>query len=651
MTSRYFSEPGLPYLVIGGIILLVLFSFAFSGVQSASAADDQIAILFTHDVHSHVEPSEYTQEGVTQLLGGYARIKTLIDREKNSYANTLVLDAGDFSMGSLFQSVYSQEALELRLMGLMGFQFTTLGNHEFDYRAEGLDGMLQAAKKSGDPLPEIIQSSIIWEKSSGSYTPALRQTFEDFGIKEYAIVSIGKYRAAIIGLMGKDADNFAPTSGLHFEPIVQAAKRAIETIKANEQVDLIIALSHSGTSSGDHSEDEELASEVPELDVIVSGHSHTLLEQPIKNGKTLIVSAGENGKYLGELVLQRNPEGHGWNVASYQLIPVAKDVQEDPDMIEKIAEYKETLNTFVQRFGFDRYDQVIAENPYLFDTVPELYDAIEDRPLGNLIADAYVYEVQKAEGDQYDPVDVAVVPVGIIRASLNKGRLTVSDAYSVLSLGIGDDGISGYPLVSVFLTGEELETVAEIDASIGTMMEGSRLYWAGMSAVSNPNRLFLNRVTDVVLTDKNGEKSALEKDALYRVIVGLYSGQMLGSVQSLSGGLLKLQPKDRDGNPIDDINQLIIHDKNGREIKEWFAFADYLQSFEKNAEGISTVPARYAAGEGRKVYVDDDSLIELVKEPNWITLVIAAIGLFLLSFLIVLTKFIVRRCNRRIKSK
>ncbi len=126
---------------------------------------------------------------------------------------------------------------------------------------------------------------------------------------------------------------------------------------------------------------------------------------------------------------------------------------------------------------------------------------------------------------------------------------------------------------------------------------------------------------------------------------------MLGSVQSLSGGLLKLQPKDCDGNPIDDVNQLIIHDKNGQEIKEWFAFADYLQSFEKNAEGISTIPAQYAAGEGRKVYVDDNSLIELVKEPNWITMAIAAIGLVLLSFLILLTRFIVKRCNRRTKSK
>lgn len=118
-------------------------------------------------------------------------------------------------------------------------------------------------------------------------------------------------------------------------------------------------------------------------------------------------------------------------------------------------------------------------------------------PLGSIIADSYVYAVQKAEGEHYEKVYVTISPSGAIRDTFQQGAITVSDAFNVSSLGIGADRIPGYPLVSVYLTGKEIKTAAEIDASISPIMTSAQLYPSGLRWTYNPNRMLLNKVTDV----------------------------------------------------------------------------------------------------------------------------------------------------------
>lgn len=111
----------------------------------------------------------------------------------------------------------------------------------------------------------------------------------------------------------------------------------------------------------------------------------------------------------------------------------------------------------------------------------------------------------------------------------------------------------GYPLISVYLTGKELKTAAEIDASVSDFMTTARLYSSGLNFTYNPNRMILNKVTDVYLDDGNGGRIELEDDKLYRVVADLYSGQMLSAVTDMSYGLLSLVPKYADGTPIEDL--------------------------------------------------------------------------------------------------
>ena len=115
-------------------------------------------ILFTHDLHSHFLPSAQEDGGE---FGGFARLMTAIHAQKAKYPHAILVDGGDFSMGSLFQTSFATSALELRMMGAMGYDATTLGNHEFDYLPQGLASMLRAAKASGENTPAIVNSNYL----------------------------------------------------------------------------------------------------------------------------------------------------------------------------------------------------------------------------------------------------------------------------------------------------------------------------------------------------------------------------------------------------------------------------------------------------------------------------------------------------------
>lgn len=151
-------------------------------------------------------------------------------------------------------------------------------------------------------------------------------------------------------------------------------------------------------------------------------------------------------------------------------------MEQDAEITAYLSDYKEIINEeYLSRFGYTA-DQVLAENDITFSEVDDLYAKLEESNLGNLISDSYIYAVKQAEGEDYEPIALAVVASGVIRDTFQKGEITVSDAFNVSALGIGADRITGYPLVSVYLTGAELKTVAEIDASVSPLMTGRRSF-------------------------------------------------------------------------------------------------------------------------------------------------------------------------------
>ena len=243
--------------------------------------------------------------------------------------------------------------------------------------------------------------------------------------------------------------------------------------------------------------------------------------------------------------------------------------------------------------------------------------------------------------ENYVPVDVTVAPSGVIRGSFARGKVTAADAFNALSLGTGKDGIAGYPLVSVYLTGEELKLAAEIDISVSEIMSPARLYFSGLTYTYNPNRLILNRAFDVKVLDEEGSAAEPQSDKLYRVVADLYSAQMLGTVNSMSYGLLSVVPKDKDGETITDFEDHIIYDKNGSELKEWYALAGYLDSMDSQ-----DITEKYGAPEGRKVLEDSKTLKNIFKKPNKFFRMMAAAAILVIAILALIIVLIVKLIKR-----
>lgn len=635
---------------------LLITSFASPIPTFARSQDKEVQVLFTHDMHSHLDPYKINKDGSIELVGGFAKLKTTVDAKKQEKEATFLVDGGDFSMGTLYQTIYETEAPELTLMGQIGYDATTFGNHEFDYRSEGLSNMLHSAKRKAEKnpdlkLPALVSANIDWDKNTSKDNFLVRSAMEDYGSTPYTIVERGGVRVGMFGVLGEDADSCAPESGLEFEDIVETSKEVVKDMK-EEDVDMIICLSHSGTfEDADNSEDEILAQEVPEIDIIVSGHTHTRLDKPIQYGNTYIVSAGCYCENLGDIDLIQKEDGR-WQLDTYELTPLTAQVKENQAITTQLASYKETINQdYLSHFGYT-FDQVIAQNAVDFSQMDSFAMEHKEDPLGSIIADSYIHAVQQAEGDAYEKAHVALTPSGVIRDTFQTGNITVSDAFNVSSLGIGADRIPGYPLVSVYLTGKELKTIAEIDVSVSKIMPTAQLYPSGLRWTYNPNRMFLNRVTNVEFMTNvpytNGkETEKIEDNKLYRVIAGLYSAQMLGTVQDMSMGLLKIQPKDKEGNPIQDFEKVIIHDQKGTEVKEWYALASYIDSMKENEAGISQVSSHYNDTENRKEEINSKNPIELLKNPNkFAWMLYGAIVIIILLIVFIVRWFLKRRKNK-----
>jgi len=611
----------------------------------------ELNIIFTHDLHSHLESFNLEVDGTVEEVGGFAKIKTIIDEKKKEDPNTLVVDAGDFSMGTLYQTIYEEEASEVRMLGAMGFDVATFGNHELDYRDNKFSEMLKSAISSGDALPQFVLSNIDWEGASEELL-AIKDIMEDYGVKPYTMITKGNINIAIFGIFGEESLKYAPMTELPFTNPVESAKETVKLIQENEEADIIICLSHSGISEiKKDSEDEILAEKVPEIDIIISGHSHTTLSEPIISGNTIIGSTGEYGIQIGSLTVKK-AEDERWELANYELIPINDTIKEDKDTANLIKGFKSLIQeSYLEQYGYE-YDQVLANNPYNFTSIHKLGKEHVEEPLGNLLSDSYIYAVQEAEGEDYVPISVTVVPNGVIRDSFYVGDITVSDVFNVSSLGVGKDGIPGYPLMEVYLTGAELRTVAEVDASVSPLMEEARLNIGGLKFSFNPNRMILNKVTKVSLYSQVEESIEIVDEQLYRVVADLYSGQMLGAVADKSYGILSIIPKDRNGEPIKDLEDYIIYDGN-RELKAWVAIAKYMESFDE-AAGVSAIPSYYSETQNRKVVETSKNVVDLVKNPNKIAIIIYLIILLVIIMIAVIMILIgkkVRKVRRKKSTK
>ena len=650
------------------LLLAVLCVLPVGAVAEGCTQETNVTtILFTHDLHSHFLPQSTAEGGES---GGYARLKTVIDGERAMNPDALLVDGGDFSIGSLIQTLYTTQAAELRTMGAMGYDAVAIGNHEFDHKGTGFAEMLNSAKAAQQAAVELLlvdarplEDMDAYKERFGPVTPVLptlleanyapaddnpdrafiRSAMENYGVTDCMTLERGGVTYGLFGLMGVDSDECAPTSGFTRTDAAKAAKRCVEILKG-EGAEIIVCLSHSGTGDSlASSEDEELAKAVDGIDVIVSGHTHSTLAEPLVVNDTYIVSSGPYCQNLGSLTFSWDDGGEK-RLLDYRLIPIDETVAENPEIAGLVEQWKDMVGeTYLARYGLT-YDEVLTHTDCDLTTPASAVQ--ENNGLGTLVSDAFLWADRTLNAAYADsPHTVSVTADGVLRANLPAGDLTVAMAFDVLSMGVGEDGTSGFPLVAVYLTGKELKAAMEVDASVTPIMPAAQLYMSGAKYAFNTKRMFFNRVYDAALTDvtfdESGTGNAYEIDdnALYRVVTGMYSAQMLGTVKSKSMGLLSLEPKQANGTPVTDFADCILYDANGNELKEWYALAAYLEQF-----GEDGLPDRYAApANGCKQVSDSFAPGQLLAGWNGITWVVLGIVLLILALILLLIRSLRRR--------
>jgi 2',3'-cyclic-nucleotide 2'-phosphodiesterase (5'-nucleotidase family) len=254
------------------LLVVALLLAACSG-RPAREGPDTVLLLHTNDIHSHLLPGD---DGI----GGMARIAGYVERERAVRADVLFLDAGDGVAGTPVSSLF-QGRPAFAVMNSMGYDAMAVGNHEFDH---------------GWPLieqyREIAAFPILCANASGPGGRPLADA-------EWVLIEVDGVRVGVIGVvtpMTPEITAGGCTDGCEFRPAALAVRRLLPEVE--KKADLVVVLSHLGFE-----EDKALAKEVPEIDVIVGGHSHTEVKEPVRVGQTIVVQAYEYGKRIGRLEL------------------------------------------------------------------------------------------------------------------------------------------------------------------------------------------------------------------------------------------------------------------------------------------------------------------------------------------------------------
>ncbi|HRZ22206.1 MAG TPA: metallophosphatase, partial [Bacteroidales bacterium] len=277
----------------------IIISFFLTAAVALTAQDEKkLTILHTNDFHSHLQgfapESAYTPlvSDNDPTLGGLARIAGIIaDVRNENPGSTLVVDGGDCLMGTLFQALEPETGFQIPLMKKAGYDVVAMGNHDFDFGPEAYAGILRKAIERGD-IPVILLGNAITDPDDPA-DDAFEALRSEGLVKPWVVREVNGIRIGIFSLLGEDADESAPYAvPITFEKITKAAKRIVKELEG-QNCDMIICLSHSGVSRDKKGnwagEDAELAGKVKGIDLIISGHTHTYLREPlIVNGVPIV---------------------------------------------------------------------------------------------------------------------------------------------------------------------------------------------------------------------------------------------------------------------------------------------------------------------------------------------------------------------------
>lgn len=425
------------------LVLAVVFSFGSFAAETGT----HITLVHINDTHAKVFEGKYDGMGV-------AKVAEKVEALRAENPNTLLLDAGDSFHGTTFATLDEGESI-VKVMNAMNFDAMTAGNHDFNY---GQDRLVELAEMANFP---VLAANVT--KADGS------NLLESYVIKEVDGVKIGIFGLASPETVYKThPDN---VKGLTFADPVESSKAMVAELK--DQVDVIVALAHVGIDEETIVKSTDIANAVPEIDVIIDGHSHTDLENGMMVNGVLIVSSGEYTKNVG-IVDLTVVDGKVTNKSAKLF---NKSETEDMTGNAEITALLDDIQTDHEKIT----SVVLSNTKTVLDGEREQVRAGETN-LGNLIADAMLNETK---------ADVAITNGGGIRASIPVGDITKGDVITVLPFG-------NY-ITTKAVTGADIKAAIEngVDSYPGT--KGAFPHVAGMAYTFDANLPADARVTALTI--------------------------------------------------------------------------------------------------------------------------------------------------------
>jgi len=593
-------------------------------------------ILHTNDMHSNFvgmgPASDYTPFTLNDdsTRGGYARLSALIAKRRQvceAQGPVLVLDAGDFSMGTAFAAASRETGGELKLMAKMGYDATTFGNHEFDLGPDGLGKAISVAAKAGR-VPAVLASNT--ELAADEPTLAdLKRLTQDGVLRRYLVIERGDMRFGLFGVLGKEAQFYTSGGAATFADAIDTAKTTVKILRETEKVDVVICLSHGGVEKGPDGrytdgDDVRLPKAVRGIDVVIGGHSHTELREPIiVNRRTPVVQTGVAGMNLGELVIK--VDGDQLKVESYRLHAIDDSIAGDHAIDDEIAKLKTSVSAAVFASRGYSVDQPLAIAPR--DLPNTFTDIAAGTPLANLCTDAY---------REATHADIGFTANGMMRAPLTRGKsgvLTVYDVFALAPLGsCVVDPTAGSSLVTGYFTGLELKNMLEFFLVDNPVHPGEYFpRTSGMRYRYDQSRPKFDVVTAIELGDLDRGYRAIDisgkDERLYSLTAPLMLGVIIAAIPKYTQGKLALVAKNKAGQPLTsrvdaleaphensgfllaphgkiDKDSVAVGAANGavREIKEWQAIMDHLRRLPaKSAGQLPVIPVDERAAEVRAI--------------------------------------------------
>ncbi len=476
-------------------LILSIFLPIGNKVFAEEAKSTKLTIVHTNDVHSRVVGDE-------EKYIGYERLATQIKQLKEENPNILVLDAGDTTHGLPIATISEGESI-IKLMNKIGYDAMVPGNHDFNY---GYKRLIELKEMADFP---IIAANVVREDGTRD-------------LEEYTIKEIDGLKIGIFGLTTEETkykSNPKNTEGVNITDPIAKAEEMVKKLK-EEKVDMIIALVHIGVDEESNPKSSDIAKKVEGIDLIVDGHSHTMLEEGMVIGDTLLVQTGEHLKNIGvvdiEFVDGKIKNKTAKLVAFEEAVALGEDEEISKAIEELQKENEEVTSAIVGKTKVD----LIGER--------EIVRAGESN-LGNLATDAMLY---------ITGADVALTNGGGIRASIKTGDITKGDILEVFPFG-------NYIVVKE-VKGIDILNALEHGVDAYPEPAGKFPHVAGMSYKIDPSKEAGNRIVDLKIkgepVDLNKTYTLATND--FMAVGGdgytmLGEGELVGEFEGLDEALIK----------------------------------------------------------------------------------------------------------------